>query len=153
MGLDQYLYAKKYFYVSKSVSSDTECQTGTQIADLAGIPIHRDGVGVKVDVEVGYWRKANAIHRWMVENVQNGTDDCGEYYISREQLTELRDTVQRVIDDPESADELLPTTSGFFFGSTEYDEWYVKDLARTVEIIDRALALPEGVSFEYHSSW
>ena len=153
MGLDQYLYAKKYFYISKAVSSDTERQTGTQIANLAAIPVHRDGVGVKVDVEIGYWRKANAIHHWMVENVQNGTDDCGEYYISREQLAVLRDTVQRVIDDPESADELLPTASGFFFGSTEYDEWYAKDLARTIEIIDRALALPEDIAFEYSSSW
>lgn len=149
MGLDQYLYAKKYFYISESDNG----QTGIQIADLAGIPVHRDGVGVKVDVEIGYWRKANQIHHWMVQNVQNGNDDCGEYYVSREKLTELRDTVQRVIDDPESADELLPTASGFFFGSTEYDEWYAKDLARTIEIIDRALALPEDISFEYSSSW
>ena len=27
--------------------------------------------------EVGYWRKANAIHGWFVRNVQNGKDDCG----------------------------------------------------------------------------
>lgn len=26
--------------------------------------------------EIAYWRKANAIHRWFVDNVQNGTDDC-----------------------------------------------------------------------------
>ena len=26
--------------------------------------------------QVGYWRKANQIHNWFVENVQDGEDDC-----------------------------------------------------------------------------
>ena len=26
--------------------------------------------------EVMYWRKANYIHNWFVENIQNGSDDC-----------------------------------------------------------------------------
>jgi hypothetical protein len=41
---------------------------------------------------VGYWRKANHIHKWFVDNVQEGNDDCHEYYVSIEQLHELRDT-------------------------------------------------------------
>ena len=40
---------------------------------------------------VGYWRKVNHIHKWFVDNVQNGEDDCGEYNVSIEQLHELRD--------------------------------------------------------------
>jgi hypothetical protein len=50
------------------------------------------------------------------------------------------------------AEELLPSHSGFFFGSTEYDEWYFKDLTRTVEIIDRCLASKFDY-FEYQASW
>ena len=39
---------------------------------------------------VGYWRKANHIHKWFVDNVQDGEDDCREYDVSIEQLHELR---------------------------------------------------------------
>lgn len=48
--------------------------------------------------EVGYWRKANQIHRWFVEEVQGGEDDCRDYYVSREQLLKLRDLCKRVLD-------------------------------------------------------
>ena len=47
-------------------------------------------------------------------------------------------TVERtmnVLEDSSVAEELLPTQSGFFFGSTFYDEWYVEDLKETVEKI------------------
>ena len=30
---------------------------------------------------VGYWRKANHIHKWFVDNVQEGIDDYREYYV------------------------------------------------------------------------
>ena len=48
--------------------------------------------------EVGYWRKANAIHNWFVTNVQNGVDDCGKYSVSKDMLESLRDTAQKVLD-------------------------------------------------------
>jgi len=34
--------------------------------------------------EVGYWRKANHIHKWFVDNVQNGVDECLTYQVSIE---------------------------------------------------------------------
>lgn len=48
--------------------------------------------------DVGYWRKANQIHNWFVQNVQGGEDDCGIYEVSQAKLIELRDTCQKVID-------------------------------------------------------
>lgn len=39
--------------------------------------------------DVGYWRKANAIHKWFVDNVQNGEDDCGIYEVSRAHIEVL----------------------------------------------------------------
>jgi len=47
--------------------------------------------------EVGYWRKANAIHGWFVDNVQDGVDNCGEHYVSEEQIKELLGLVNKVI--------------------------------------------------------
>lgn len=136
-----------------------------------------------VSEEAGYWRKANAIHKWFVENVQNGEDDCGEYHVSHEQMQELLDRVNKVlaastlvkgtlhagttyqdgkttenyvdgmvIHDPSVAQELLPTQSGFFFGSTDYNEWYIEDLKHTKEILEAALA-DKDAAYYYQSSW
>lgn len=136
--------------------------------------------------EVGYWRKANAIHKWFVENVQNDVDDCGYYEVSKEQLetllaacVEVRDKSKmekgwvkngetyangqwcpcmeegEYIVNTEIAEELLPTQSGFFFGSTAYDQWYMEDIIDTIDILTKAL---ETVDFDremvvYTSSW
>ena len=71
----------------------------------------------------------------------------------RMQLIELKELCQHVIENPERAEELLPTKSGFFFGSVDIDEWYMKELERTVKSIDAALNLPTAWDFEYQSSW
>ena len=52
----------------------------------------------EVQFTVAYWRKANAIHQWFVDNVQDGVDDCRNAYVPREKLIELRDLCQEVID-------------------------------------------------------
>lgn len=39
--------------------------------------------------EVGYWRKANQIHNWIVEHCQDGVDDCGLYQVSKSDLESL----------------------------------------------------------------
>jgi hypothetical protein len=51
-------------------------------------------------------------------------------------------------------EELLPTTKGFFFGSTEYDEYYMSDIKSTIKGLEEILS--EDVSngdFYYQSSW
>lgn len=111
---------------------------------------------VRVKEEVAYWRKANAIHKWFVDHVQNGEDDC-EYHreLTKEDLIELKDTAEMVIKYPDLAEKLLPTKSGFFFGGTGYDKWYFEDLEYTVNQIKKIL---EETDFEtemlyYVSSW
>jgi len=103
--------------------------------------------------DIGYWRKANAIHKWFVDNVQNGLDDCKEYYVERDALRVLLGKVQQVLREPEIAPNVLPTESGFFFGSTDYDEYYFEDLKHTEKLLKDILAEPEGGSIYYHSSW
>lgn len=92
--------------------------------------------------EVAYWRKCNQIHNWFIEHCAGGDHsiNCEDIEVNLEQLAGLRQTCQEVIDDPSKAAELLPTRSGFFFGSTGYDEWYINGLKETVGIIDRILS-------------
>lgn len=152
MGLDMYVYCNSKRICKEMNDSD---EWGQYKA--------KNGIAIQ-------WRKANAIHRWFVDNVQAEQDNCAVYEVDLQDLRKLRDTCQKVLDstklvdariangqtfkdgklvenmvdgkkleDPTMAQELLPTTEGFFFGSTDYDQWYWADLEYTVRAIDRML--------------
>lgn len=113
-----------------------------------------------VKVVAAYWRKANAIHRWFVDNCQDGVDECQESDpISPEQLAKLVADCRTALGEPDKAGEVLPTQSGFFFGNTGYDEWYQRNLDYTrtrIEFITQwALMNLRGreYRFNYQSSW
>lgn len=120
----------------------------------------------RIKESFAYWRKANAIHAWIVENVQGGEDNCGTFYFALEEMEELLDLVNQVLDAPaeiqkEVAKELLPMQDGFFFGNTSYDDeyfvYYLDDLRYTKDVLERAIKEEEAnefsIYFEYWSSW
>ena len=100
-----------------------------------------------------YWRKANAIHKWFVEKCQGGVDECQQTVVTRAQLEELVDLCKQVLANNDLAEQLLPTQSGFFFGSTDYNLWYFEDLKRTVEEVETILLNVNNKKFIYQSSW
>lgn len=105
-------------------------------------------------VKIGYWRKVNAIHRWFVKNIQNNNDDCKYYNLSKENIVNLKDLCIKVKNDKQLACKLLPTQSGFFFGSTEYNEGYFDDLEKTIKICDKVLNELDFEKYEcFYSSW
>ena len=59
------------------------------------------------------------------------------------------------IYDSTIAKELLPTIEGFFFGSTNYDQWYIESLKETVEQVERILKDTDFDKYyiTYTSSW
>ena len=107
----------------------------------------------EVCFNVGYWRKANAIHAWFVSNVQDGVDNCKEYYVEVEQLKQLLKLVEQVLTNHSEAEALLPSQAGFFFGNTEYDESYFIDLEDTKKILEKVIKLEENYDIYYSSSW
>jgi hypothetical protein len=155
MGLDMYLTAERYLWSYPEDGEDVNI--GKAVADQ--FPELKGFGNVKtVTVEVAYWRKANQIHNWFVKNAQNGEDDCERYLVGSDQLQELLDTVNQVLTagDVETAKSLLPTGSGFFFGSTGYDEWYFRDLQLTKEQLEAILSnkgLVRNWDFYYQASW
>jgi len=161
MGLDQYLTAKKYvtkfdYHIDGDASITQEFQDLLPM-DTPDITRYGQFAGITIEYPVGYWRKANAVHNFFVQEVGEAVDDCREMYVHRDVLVDLRERCVEVInadDMEEMAKEVgLETVSGFFFGDTEYGEWYKEDLKLTVEICDFVLALPEEYSLHYQASW
>ena len=159
MGLDQYLeYRIMIGYgwdVSVAVTPDPEQNQWPATSDFMQLfPNKRISY---ITQEVGYWRKANQIHGWFVREVQNGNDDCGEYTVSVSQLKELRDLCAYLLRKKNKvlAIDLLPPTTGFFFGSDQIDEDYWYDLRNTVEILDPIVDSKNSFmgTFIYSSSW
>lgn len=173
MGLDMYLEAEYFIWSQEKENIKIEG------LDLHGFKPE------KIVIQVGYWRKENAIHKWFVENIQDGKDECERTFVSRDQLKQLKEDCKKVLKssklikgtvingykfseegqkipiyengkkvvDSSIAEQKLPTQSGFFFGGTDYGEWYINGLKATVKIIDKTLKLPKNWDFYYHSSW
>lgn len=184
MGLDMYLYKKHYIGNKYREPGEMVTVNVPEKQDKSVFPtrkIKSERIS-EITEQVAYWRKANAIHKWFAENVQDGEDDCKEYYVDLAKLKDLCSLCKTVlaashlvdgkiqngqhykdgvwvpileegktVKDSTSAEILLPTTKGFFFGSTDYDQYYVDDLKNTVEQLD--VIIEEGGEFYYQSSW
>lgn len=145
MGLDMYL--RKHIYVGAKWDMNKVKGEINLTSDDKPINVNLKKVSYIVE-EAGYWRKANQIHKWFVDNVQGGEDECKEHEVSYEQLQELKTLCLQVLDTKDTSK--LPPQSGFFFGSMNVDEGYWEDLQDTIKIID---SLDSNGEYYYQSSW
>ena len=160
MGLDMYLRKEQYICTydfdckeyclpkKANLKIEIEYEDGHKKTIQDNINIHETG-GMFIEIPFAYWRKANAIHKWFV-NLSGEEDKCQKIYVSGKKLLELVDICNQILADHSKAGDLLPTQDGFFFGSTEYDEWYFSDLERTVELLKDVKSDDE---FIYQASW
>ena len=161
MGLDMYLQRSK------------------KMSEKAFVDAYDD-----IDSGVIYWRKANAIHKFFCDNgilAKDGQEEVGYYYIDRQDLMKLLDHIHVITSDKikvedinyydiekggnvtetveyklniSAAEDLLPTRSGFFFGDTDYNYWYFRNLQRTADLIKRELTNnPSQEIWFYYASW
>jgi hypothetical protein len=182
MGLDMYLSANKYVSASDYFDKDHPIMFNEilKTAKLEHLPATEFG-SLIVKKNVGYWRKANAIHGWFVDNVADGVDNCQELHVGKEQLESLRSDCIKALANPDrkyeitsnkvfyllcdylnSLDqELTPDTyenpvkptDGFFFGDSDLDDYYYEQLEYTIDLISSLLELPDELSFTYVASW
>lgn len=163
MGLDMYLNADVYIggkYSFKGL--------------VGGMAVSGKSINMSIDVKdiesvklyLGSWRKANQIHKFFVDRVQEGIDDCKEYEVPYEVLGELRSIINEILNSTgreqlnNLIEDKLPPCEGFFFGETDYKsnlEDYLCDLRYTLEILDKADELYKkyngDIDFRYTSSW
>lgn len=157
MGLDMYLYVEEY--VSRKDYKKDYTEDNKAFDEIISALELRDVVepdswtGLTVQIPVGYWRKANAIHGWIVDTFADGEDNCQQIYIPRQGMEDLRKICADVLANPSKALEVLPPQAGFFFGSTNVDEWYLQDLKYTYDLLTRLLSNDKIDSFIYQASW
>ena len=150
-----YLRAEKHISGYTFVK-DEEREQYSQVMNTVGAQDIADtnSPSANVTFTAMYWRKQNAIHNWFVKAVQNGRDDCKKYWVSREQLKDLRDLCVEVVQNKEKAKTALPTSEGFFFGGTDYDDYYFEGIKETASRLTILLnSASEEWEFEYQSSW
>ena len=149
MGLDMYLdgvFSKKaYYQEDRSVPMDDPVQSESLKLALASIdfpdyvPLDFSYRHFEVRLPIATWRKANQIHNYIVQNFGKGIDDQKSIYLADEHLKQILDVIREVGNDPVKAEKLLPTKDGFFFGSTDIDEYYWQDLAYTRKTLKQIL--------------
>ena len=138
MGLDMYLTKKTYVKQWDHQSPEEKFEVNVTKGGTPYNEIKSSRVKY-IEEEVGYWRKANAIHKWFVDNVQEGEDNCKEYYVDVDDMMNLLDVCKQVKADSSKAEILLPPQSGFFFGGTEIDEYYMQDIDYTITLLEGLL--------------
>ena len=70
-----------------------------------------------------YFRKVNFVYHYFSPKLED--EAC---FVTREDLEDLIDRCDRVLENHSLAEDLLPTQDGFFFGSTDYNQWYFEDV-------------------------
>lgn len=164
MGLDMYLSARKYVsQIDWQATNEREPgEPWVKVPEYLelikfgepGIDEFSESSGIEIEFPVGYWRKHNAIHRWIVANCADGVDDCKPIRLGLGSILELSALVDEVLEHKDKASSLLPTGAGFFFGGTEYDEWYYKAMERTKSILAKAKELDDkDYTLIYQASW
>ena len=164
MGLDMYFYAKKTTY--KSFSKWDEPDRTNEVNYPEDLKIFSDyiydrnfkSVQTETIYQIGYFRKFNALHSYIVKTFANGVDDCRDIILYKEDVEQIKKVLDDVLNahqQVEKAKELLPTQSGFFFGGTDYDEYYFEDVKVAADLMQKLL---DNFDFEkyqliYEASW
>lgn len=103
--------------------------------------------------EVAYWRKFNALHNWFVSRVQDGVDECQLSEIDDDTLVALIDDL-RAVSKGEVVEDLEPV-GGFFFGSTDKDDYYLERINDALNIFENVLKTFDFKKYRlfYRASW
>lgn len=115
---------------------------------------HKDSVETD---EIMYWRKANAIHGYFTRD-WIGEDNCVPIPVSIDSILELKNICNDILTmkaegDLDALEDYceteLPTTTGFFFGEYEYDDWYFDDIQNTYDFLNELTKDEDWENHEY----
>ncbi len=88
----------------------------------------------------GYFRKVNFLMNWMYDNVGD-FDNCQQIVVEKHHIEKLLSDTKKVLNTKtqEIAEKYLPCTTGFFFGSQLYDNYYYENVKEVNEFCKKTL--------------
>lgn len=100
-----------------------------------------------------YFRKVNFLFYYFDRTLGKMYDQCYAF-VDLDDVDDLIDRCERVLKDHRLAHSLLPTQDGFFFGSTDYDDWYFSDVKDCLKQMKKyRKLLKDGVTGYVIFSW
>lgn len=99
---------------------------------------------------VGYFRKVNCVYRYFEDELIDGTA-----WVTKSDCEDIVIRCSAVLENPNLASRLMPTQSGFFFCSTEYDKDYfsaLKDVRKQFKSFIKYFKTDDDLMF-IHMSW
>ena len=113
----------------------------------------KDEVNMAYEEYDAYFRKVNFIFYYFDQTIGTMQDQWFAF-VKPEDVDDLIDRCERVLKNHELAHSLLPTQSGFFFGSTDYDDWYFSDVKSCLKQMKKyRKLLKDGVTGYVIFSW
>lgn len=92
------------------------------------------------------FRKVNFLVAYF-ESIDLDIDNDYRVYVGKEDMEELLNRCNKVLSNHSLAEKLLPTKKGFFFGSTDYDDFYFRNVENVRDFLKKEL-LPEFDALE-----
>ena len=158
MGLDMFIYkVKKTDHSVKELSKldNNPKEDDPAIAEFLPLytPFESTPDFKSIFKQVAYWRKFNALHQWFVTHAQLGIDNCGLYELDQDVLRSCHDTLEEAFYKKNHY--VLPPTQGFFWGSTEIDDYYWNNVEEAIQTISSLIDNTDWATERlfYQSSW
>lgn len=140
-------------YLDKKIDVDTEfCNiSGSVSLKKDNEPINIRFNKLKYILErQAKWRNAHSIHKWFVDNVQDGFDNNGYYEVYGEVLLKLVDICKKILENKDLAKTLLPSVDSYGFEINEYNEHYFNQLE---DVLEQLKDVEADVYYQYSSNW
>ncbi len=168
MGLDMYFSRRTYVSSFRS-TRDADGKWGER--DVNNMELKFDDADLShinlknvryIEELFGEFRKFNALHAYVVDNFGGGKDECQIIYLDIDDIIQIQEVLSLVkeslsIGDKVIAGQTLPPSEGFFFGSTDIDEWYENDVKEAVEVFGKVIEehsiVGHNASYTYQASW
>jgi hypothetical protein len=101
-----------------------------------------------------YFRKVNFLIPFVESKIGRELEDCETVKLTKADLEALVERCKEVLAHHDNAVELLPTRDGFFFGSTDYDEWYFKDVQEVHDDVSDLLStMTNRMKASFYAWW
>ena len=155
------IYNERYFtFVEKLrplIAKNYDFKIYSYTKGILDLPELVEKINAEVDMAYeeydAYFRKVNFLFNYF-ESITGTMQDQWFAFVTPEDVDDIIDRCEKVLKNHHLAHSLLPTQSGFFFGSTDYDKWYFHDVKDCLKQMKKyRKLLKDGVTGYVIFSW